>query len=47
MYDQSEVQAKDIPEIDFTDDVKALIMFRGLEYGEKIIGQTFKSYQKF
>ncbi len=47
MYNEKAIKAQDIPQIDFTDDIKAIIMFRGLEKNERVIGQTFTEYQKF
>ncbi|MBP9779643.1 S-layer homology domain-containing protein, partial [Candidatus Gracilibacteria bacterium] len=47
MYKEDELLANDIPTVDFTDDVKALIMFRGLEKNERVIGQKYSEYQKF
>lgn len=47
MFTLSEIQATDIPRNFFIDDVKALIMFRGLEENEKLIGQTYEDYKKF
>ncbi len=47
MFTLSEIEATDIPRNNFTDDVKSLIMFRGLEENEKLIGQTYEDYKKF
>jgi hypothetical protein len=47
MYKEDELLANDIPTVDFTDDVKALIMFRWLEKNERVIGQKYSEYQKF
>ena len=47
MFTLAEVEAKDIPRNYFVDDVKSLIMFRGLEENEKLIGQTYDDYKKF
>ena len=46
VYDASEIRALDIPKVGFTDDVKSMIMFRGLEKDEKQFGQSFASYKK-
>ena len=47
MYSASGILAKDIPSSEFSDDIKALIMFRGLEVSEKVIGQTYSGYKSF
>ena len=47
VYDEQKIKASDIPTVQFTDDVKALIMFRGLEKDETSLGQTFLEYKKF
>ncbi len=47
VYSLGDLKTQDIPSGDFTDDIKALIMFRGLETNEKIIGQTFSDSQQF
>ncbi len=47
MYKEDDLKANDIPVIEFTDDIKAILMFRGLEKNERVIGQTYTEYQKF
>jgi hypothetical protein len=47
VYNKSEILSTDIPKFGYTDDINALIMFRGLEINESLSGQTFKDYKKF
>ena len=46
VYSENQLMAQDIPGTEFTDDVKSLIMFRGLEKDESINGQTYEEYKK-
>lgn len=41
VYSEGELRSRDIPQDGFMDDVKAVIMFRGLEQDEETTGQTF------
>ena len=47
VYNQSELTAIDIPSTEFLDDIKSVIMFRGLESDEPNGLQTFKKYKKY
>lgn len=45
VYTGGELKAQDIPASLFTDDVKSVIMFRGLEIGEPTDAQTLQTYR--
>jgi hypothetical protein len=47
VYDEKSLITLDIPTTEFTDDIKAVIMFRGLELGEPKWIQTFEEYKKY
>lgn len=47
VFKENKIETKDIPKGEFSDDTKALVMFRGLEANEKLIGQTYEAYKKF
>jgi hypothetical protein len=47
VYDKDELLTRDIPKDGFTDDVLSVVMFRGLEEGEYMSGQSFADYKKF
>jgi S-layer homology domain len=47
VYNLDEIRAIDIPTTTFTDDVTSVLMFRGLEQGEEINGQTFLTDKRF
>ncbi len=46
MYDESSLQATDISNIDFAEDIRSVLMFRGLEQGEEASGATFTAYRR-
>jgi S-layer homology domain len=46
-YTQRELVAIDIPATEFSDDIRAMIMFRGLEQNEAFSGQTYTEYKKW
>ena len=45
VYSEDQLKAGDIPTSLFTDDVKSVIMFRGLEIGEPENSQTLQTYK--
>jgi S-layer homology domain len=47
VYDERDILASDVPSTQFTEDVKSVIMFRGLEQGEETDGQTFLADKRF
>jgi len=48
VFSENDILARDIQTATvFTDDLKSMIMFRGLEQDEQTNGQTFEEYQKY
>lgn len=47
VYGLNEIYARDVPQDEFRDDIRSMIMFRGLEATEFMSGQTFEEYKSF
>jgi hypothetical protein len=47
VYKEKQLTPSDIPSSEFADDIKSLLMFRGLEDNETMSGQTYLEYKKF
>lgn len=46
IYDESSLQATDISRTNFSEDIRSVLMFRGLEQGEEASGATFTAYRR-